>query len=70
MCRRFLIEDGEPQPWTHLALHYIADDSAIDSPERAAALGTKRYERLAEEPWFQGSTLEFLRYGDPFAAAD
>ena len=70
MCRRFLIEDGEPQPWTHLALHYIADDSAFDSPERAAALGTKRYERLAEEPWFQGSTLEFLRYGDPFAAAD
>lgn len=66
MCRRFEIEDGEPQPWTHLALHYIADLAALDSPEIEAARGTERRQRLAEEPWFQGSAVAFERWGDRF----
>jgi hypothetical protein len=31
LVRRFKILDGEPKPWTHLALHYLNDASAIDS---------------------------------------
>jgi hypothetical protein len=65
MCRRFLIEDGEPQPWTHLALHYLNDMSAFDSPERDAARATDWFARLSEEQWFQGSTTVYLKHGDP-----
>ncbi len=64
--RRFEIYDGDPQPWTHLALHYLRDASALDSPELAAARNTEWRKRLAAEPWFQGSFHFFERYGDRF----
>lgn len=66
MCRRFLIEDGEPQPWTHLALHYVADMSAFDSPERQAAQSTEWREKLSQEIWFQSSTLVSHKCGERF----
>jgi len=62
--RRFEIYEGEPQPWTHLSLHYLADMAALDSPERAAARGTDLYSRLAEEPWFQAGYQVFEALGD------
>jgi hypothetical protein len=31
LVRRFKILDGEPKSWTHLALHYLKDASAIES---------------------------------------
>jgi hypothetical protein len=31
LVRRFKILDGEPKPWTHLALRYLKDASAIES---------------------------------------
>jgi hypothetical protein len=68
MCRRFLIEDGEPQPWTHLALHYLNDMSAFDSPEREAAESTDLFKKLSEEQWFQGSTTVYLKHGDRFVS--
>ena len=66
MVRRFEIYDAEPQPWTHLALHYIADMRAFDSPERAAARNTAWRAKLAAEPWFQASYLVFERLGERF----
>ncbi|MBM3486829.1 MAG: hypothetical protein FJX67_09375 [Alphaproteobacteria bacterium] len=66
MCRRFLIVDADPQPWTHLALHYIGDEKAFDSPERAAARSTPLRARLAAEPWFNASTVVFHRHGRRF----
>lgn len=64
--RRFEITDGEPQPWTHMALHYLADLSARESPERDAARNTDWYKKLSEEPWFRSSYLIFERIGDRF----
>ena len=49
--RRFDIYDGEPQPWTHLALHYLSDLAALDSDERAAARETDWYKKLSEEAY-------------------
>lgn len=66
MVRRFEIYDAEPQPWTHLALHYLADMKALSSPERNAARDTEWRAKLAAEPWFQGSYLVFERFGDRF----
>jgi hypothetical protein len=31
VVRRFKIIDGEPKSWTHLALHYLKDASAVES---------------------------------------
>lgn len=65
-CRRFAIFEGDPQPWTHLALHYLNDVSALDSPERQAASSTEWRERLAAEPWFNGSFLVYERWDERF----
>tara|TARA_B100000029_G_scaffold92137_1_gene82059 strand:- start:90 stop:770 length:681 start_codon:yes stop_codon:yes gene_type:complete len=64
--RRIEIVDGEPQPWTHLSLHYLADMSALDSSERQAARDTDWYKKLAEEPWFRSSYSIYDRIGDRF----
>lgn len=53
-CRRFEIAGTHPKGWTHLALHYLADASALRSPERTAARATPWRERLALRPWFRG----------------
>ena len=68
-CRRFLIFDGEPQPWTHLALHYLNDMAAFDSPEWEAARELEGKTEFAEEPWFNASYHVFERWGDRFEAA-
>ena len=70
MCRRFLIHEGDPQPWTHLALHYLDDIAALDSPEREAARSTEWRESLAAEPWFQAGTVVFRRHGGRYPAGD
>ena len=66
--RRFEIYDGEPQPWTHMALHYLTDMAALDSDERAAARDTDWYKKLSEEPWFRSSYLIYDRVGERFEA--
>ncbi len=53
-CRRFQITDAHPRGWTHLALHYLADASALRSPERTTARSTPWRARLALSPWFKG----------------
>lgn len=65
--RRFEIYEGEPQPWTHLSLHYLADMSAFDSPEREAARATEWYKSLSQEPWFQAGYQVFEALGERFA---
>lgn len=62
MCRRFQIQDGAPENWTHLALHYLKDPSALDSPERQRARATPWRATLAGEPWFNGRYLVFSRH--------
>lgn len=64
MIRRFQITDGEPETWTHLALHYLNDLKALDSPERQQARQTPWRDRLAAEPWFKGKYALFDRHKD------
>jgi hypothetical protein len=66
MVRRFEVYEGDPQPWTHLAVSYLADMAALDSPELDAARNSDWCKRLSEEPWFQASYLIFERHGDRF----
>src|ERR1041385_2939974 len=49
MVRRLRIVEGEPGNWTHLALHYLANSSALSSPERERARASPWRARLAPE---------------------
>ncbi len=53
-CRRFRILGRHPKGFTHMALHDIADVSAIASPERDAARATAWRARLSANAWFDG----------------
>lgn len=53
-CRRFWIAQPHPKGWTHLALHYLTDASALRSRERDAARSTPWRDQLAARPWFKG----------------
>lgn len=64
MVRRFVITDGEPETWTHLALHYLTSRDALQSSEREVARKTAWRDKLAAESWFKGSYTGFERHGD------
>jgi hypothetical protein len=53
--RRYKVVSGEPAPWTHFALHELADPAVMDSPERAAARKGPKRDALADRPWFANS---------------
>jgi len=56
--------------WTRLALHRLADESALSSPERRAAGRTPGRERLAELAWFQQSSRFLGRQVGRFDTVD
>lgn len=62
MVRRFEVISGEPKPYNRLALHYLRNASALDSPERAQARATPWRARLAGESWFKGDYSVFNRH--------
>jgi hypothetical protein len=63
IVRRFRISDGEPEKWTHLALHYLDDNGALSSPERERARASPWRARLAQESWFNGKYFVFAKHG-------
>lgn len=62
-CRRYRFLSGEPGEWTHLAVHYVNDLAALESPEREEARNTPWRAKLAEEPWFQGTYMVLEKLG-------
>ena len=61
--RRFEIVDGAPENFNRMALHYLADKSALESDARRKARATPWRAKLAEEAWFKGRYLIFSRLG-------
>lgn len=62
MCRRFKVADPGADSPTHLALHYLTDLRALESPERDRARATPWRDRLAREPWFRGDYRVYYRH--------
>ncbi len=58
-CRRYKIFSGDPENWTHLALHYLADPGVLNSDERKEARQSPWRDRLAQEAWFKGKYMLF-----------
>jgi hypothetical protein len=63
MVRRMRVTDGIPETYTHMALHYLADAKALQSPERQKARNTPWRSRLAKNDWFKASYAVFDRVG-------
>jgi hypothetical protein len=65
--RRYLLVDAHPVPFTHLALHYLNDERALQSDERQMARTTKWRDKLAKQQWFKGTYNVFNKRGSRFA---
>lgn len=66
MARRFDIVDGDPEPYTHLMLHYLAAEHALRSDALAAARATEARKAFAAEPWFAPLLVIYHRRGARF----
>jgi hypothetical protein len=64
--RRFDIVDQNPEPHTHLIIHYLSGPEALEAPERAAASNTEWRNKLATEPWFNPTVVTYLRRNKRF----
>jgi hypothetical protein len=63
LVRRFRVVEGEPKSWTHLALHYLMDMRALESPERHRSRQSQWRARLAKEDWFAPEYLVHQKHG-------
>ena len=67
MCRRFRVTQSPMLNWTHVALHYLTDLRALQSPERDAARSTPWRRQLEAEEWFKPEYRIFygIKYTSP-----
>lgn len=62
--RRFRLPVSDPKRYTRLAIHYLAGEAALSSPERARARDTEFRKRMMRHAWFnEGRARVFLAYG-------
>ncbi|MGF7159350.1 hypothetical protein FHS85_000969 [Rhodoligotrophos appendicifer] len=64
MVRRLSVSEGTPDPFTHLSIHYLAREEALNSPERQAARTTAWRDRLAARDWFKARYAVFRWLGE------
>lgn len=63
MVRHMKIVDADPNPFTHMFIHYIEREDALNSEELAAARATEWRNRLAENDWFKTHPVMYHRHG-------
>ena len=61
MSRRFALQVQEDSQWTHVALHYLLDLRALESPERDAARSTPWRRSLDSQSWFKPDYRVFTK---------
>lgn len=66
MARRLDIIAWDPEPYTHLILHYLNDERALQSDAVVRSRETKRHDALAAEPWFIPNIVTYNRRNDRF----
>jgi hypothetical protein len=66
MVRRLDIVEWDPEPHTHLILHYLNHERALEGEARKQARSTDRARRLAAEPWFAPLPVVYHRRNDRF----
>ncbi|MEE2996696.1 MAG: hypothetical protein VX700_06075 [Pseudomonadota bacterium] len=63
MVRHMQIVDADPNPFTHMFLHYIESEDALKSDELEAARATEWRNRLAQNDWFKTHPVIYHRHG-------
>ncbi len=66
MVRHMEIYNYEPDPFSHLFLHYVRNVSVLDSAELAAARETPWRNKLAAEEWFTPMAVTYQKRGSRF----
>ena len=66
MIRHMEIYDYNPDPYSHLFLHYVRSAAVLDSRELAAARETEWRNKLAAEDWFTPLAVTYQKRGTRF----
>ena len=66
MARRFDVLDCDPEPHTHLMLHYLDSEQALRSPEAVQANASEGWQKFAAEAWFAPVLVAYHRRNDRF----
>jgi hypothetical protein len=70
MTRRLETISCDPERYTHIILHYLADERALASDIMARARTTDWYLKLAGYRWFRPHSVIYHRRGGRFLKAD
>lgn len=63
MARHLRVVNADPEPSTHMYLHYVDDLAVLESDELRAARATEWRNRLAAEEWFRPHLVCYHRRG-------
>jgi len=66
MARRFDIVAWDPEPYTHVILHYLNDENALESDALKRSRETSWRQSLAAEPWFKPHFVTYRRRNNRF----
>ncbi len=66
MVRHMEVYAHDPDPYSHLMMHYVRDASVLDSAELAAARETPWRNELAAEDWFTPLVVVYEKRGARF----
>ena len=66
MARRFDIVAWDPEPYTHVILHYLNDESALQSDALKRSRETPWRQSLAAQPWFMPHFVTYRRRNNRF----
>lgn len=66
MARRFETLACDPERYTHIVLHYLADQRALSGETLARARATDWYRKLAGHRWFLPHSVTYHRRRDRF----
>lgn len=64
-ARRLDVLDWEPDPASHMILHYLHDAGALQSDEAVAARATEQYNLLSAQPWFTPPAVTYCIHPKP-----
>jgi len=66
LARRLDVVQSDPEPYTHMMLHYLNDERALRPANLVRANGTEGWQKFAAEPWFAPVLVAYHRRNQRF----
>ena len=63
MVRHMKIVNADPEPFTHMFIHYVESEDALKSDELSAAQATDWFNTLSQNEWFKTHSVMYHRLG-------